>query len=51
VNVVACRSTITADLRQIVQGVLFVFAALFPIVSLSNPGRLRRQPDRSEIYE
>src|SRR5205823_7671352 len=32
-NVVACRSTMTADLRQIVEGVLLVFAALFPIVN------------------
>jgi multiple antibiotic resistance protein len=32
-NVIASRPTMTADLRQIVEGVLLVFAALFPIVN------------------
>src|SRR5713226_2043882 len=32
-NVAACHPTMTADLRQIVEGVLLVFAALFPIVN------------------
>ena len=32
-NVAACYQTMTADLRQIVESVLLVFAALFPIVN------------------
>jgi multiple antibiotic resistance protein len=32
-NMTAFRPTMTADLRQIVEGVLLVFAALFPIVN------------------